>query len=125
MPEAAGTSRLVTLMGSRSAICGPPIASLDRRSARRELIDSAVPSFGCIGDWLDVVERELGKPALGVQNRLIELGEPLWVVEEVRRDDLPASDRDRPHRERFSMRQGDASDGTVDESRPACSFRRS
>jgi hypothetical protein len=58
-------------------------------------------------------------PQVGLlEDREIELGEPLWVGEEVQRDDLPASDRDRTDRERFSVAQGDASDGTVDESRP-------
>src|SRR5262249_59133619 len=53
-----------------------------------------------------------------LEDRQVDLGEPLWVVEEVQRDDFPASDRDRTDRERFSVAEGDASDGTVDQSRP-------
>src|SRR5262249_59408480 len=53
-----------------------------------------------------------------LEDREVELGEPLWVVEEVQRDDPPAPDCDRADREWFSVAQGDASDGTVDQSRP-------
>src|SRR5262245_10245830 len=48
----------------------------------------------------------------------VEPPAPFWVVEEVHLDDPPASDRDGRDRERFSITQGDASDGTVDQSRP-------
>src|SRR5262245_39766400 len=53
-----------------------------------------------------------------LEDRQVEPAEPLWVVEEVQLDDLSASDRGRPDRERFSVAQEDASDGAVDESRP-------
>ena len=56
----------------------------------------------------------LSQTPLSVEQRQIELAEPLRVAEDVDLGDLPTADRERHNRERLSFEHADQTSGAVD-----------